>query len=376
MMSGGNWWLVTNHTDYVFYGGFIAGDFANDHAADGDVAGRTYIHKAITFPTDGGHILQDGLIRQVWFWPTQLGSAWKFKVFRPNGANYDFVTESEEFVPGATGIQARVLTLPMHCQPGDVLGVYLNGHADAGSRAANGYGNWAGKSFAWAAGDVVATDAFADVIADHYLDLAGYGYPPFMVTTGDSILEGHNTAVYYHGWYDTGPQGLRSSEIAYKMRNLMSGLEYQNHCKGGQSYNWVDANFTTVIDRKPRAIVMLAGVNDVAQARTWAQVVANLDSIKVKQTLGKLFVCEILPWNTSTDAEAATTRTFNTNIAAWCAANDAVLIACHDLMGQVRVSTGELDDLKTAYNQDGIHLKQAGVDMMAQTIKAKMAMYF
>jgi hypothetical protein len=45
-------------------------------------------------------------------------------------------------------------------------------------------------------------------------------------------------------------------------------------------------------------------------------------------------------------------------------------------MGQVRISTGELDDLKTAYNQDGIHLKQAGVDMMAQTIKAKMAMYF
>jgi hypothetical protein len=265
----------------------------------------------------------------------------------------------------------------MHCQPGDVLGMYLNGHANAGSRAANYYCTWGTKTAKKAIGDVVSTNDFsAGDLANTALDLSGYGFPPFMVTTGDSILGGHNAGSYYQGWFDDGLWGLRSSEIAYKMRNLMSGLEYRNYCKGSQTYNWVDSIFAEIIAAKPRVILMMCGVNDVATGRTWVQVDASLDSIKVKQTLGKLFVCEILPWTAGTDAEAATLRTFNTNIAAWCAVNDAILIKCHDLMGQIRVSTGELDDMKAAYNYEEIHLSQLGVNMMAQTIKAKMAMYF
>lgn len=81
-----------------------------------------------------------------------------------------------------------------------------------------------------------------------------------------------------------------------------------------------------------------------------------------------LFVNEILPYTSGNDTQAATIRTLNANYATWCAENGATLIQCHDAMGQVRASTGELDDLATAYNHDGAHLTTAGVDKLAEIV--------
>jgi lysophospholipase L1-like esterase len=80
-------------------------------------------------------------------------------------------------------------------------------------------------------------------------------------------------------------------------------------------------------------------------------------------------ISEILPWTAGTDANAATIRSFNGSLATWCAANGATLVLCHDTMGMIRASTGEIDDLNTAYDYDGVHLTATGVVKMAQIIK-------
>jgi len=66
------------------------------------------------------------------------------------------------------------------------------------------------------------------------------------------------------------------------------------------------------------------------------------------------------------DVQAATIRTWNANLAAWCLSNNATLIPTHDAMGKIRVSTGQLDDLKTEYDADGTHITQLGVLKMAE----------
>lgn len=47
-----------------------------------------------------------------------------------------------------------------------------------------------------------------------------------------------------------------------------------------------------------------------------------------------------------------------------------------DVFGQIRISTGQLDDLKAAYSQDGVHLTQAGVDAMAAIWKSALENYY
>jgi hypothetical protein len=109
----------------------------------------------------------------------------------------------------------------------------------------------------------------------------------------------------------------------------------------------------------------------------WATIQSNLNTIKATILPWQhLFVDEILPWTNGTDAQVATVRTFNANLAVWCAANGATLVPCWGAMGQLRPSTGYFDDLKAVYDQDGVHLKQPGVDQMAAIWKAELEKYY
>ena len=156
-----------------------------------------------------------------------------------------------------------------------------------------------------------------------------------------------------------------------------NSFEYQNMSLGSQTFAWVlSTGAPAAIAVQPRAILIHCGVNDIATARSWANVEADLDGIAALITTEDLWIDEILPWTNGSDGQAATVRTWNDNLATWCAANGAHLIACHDAMGQVRSGTGELDDLKTAYDQDGVHLSTAGVDALAQIIKTALQAYY
>ena len=109
------------------------------------------------------------------------------------------------------------------------------------------------------------------------------------------------------------------------------------------------------------------GCNDVAANRTWTAISANMATVKAGLPSGcKMFVWEVMPDSHASDTHAADIRALNANYATWCAANGATLILCHDEMGQVRTSTGELDDLKSAYSADGTHNNLAGKEKLGE----------
>ena len=89
-----------------------------------------------------------------------------------------------------------------------------------------------------------------------------------------------------------------------------------------------------------------------------------------------LFINELLPAQGRNNTDAAKSRTWNANLAAWCSANNAILISCHDAMGQIRTTTGYLDDLLDEYNYDDVHLTQSGVMRLAQLIGEAMQEFY
>ena len=301
------------------------------------------------------------------------GAAWKFKVFRYNTGTtlYDMVSESALVIPNGIEQAYTVdLVTPLAVQMGDVPGVFIPASNKIVTEVTAPPIN-----FRYEAGDITTSHAFSQAAA-RSLELDLFGYSPFLVVTGDSVPEGHNGATSWHGPLHavnpgTGslPGGTVTSEIANQIRGLIGDgklLEYQNLSLGSQTFAWVAATGIIAAHAAlPNKIFILCGVNDVSTARIWADVETDLNTIKTTLTTDKLYISEILPWTAGSDAQAATIRTWNAALAAWCAANSATLIVCHDAMGQIRVSTGEIDDLLAAYDQDGVHLSTAGVAALA-----------
>ena len=295
----------------------------------------------------------------------------KFKIFRLVSPDITFVCESEE-VTFASGITTETLATPLPCRPGDYLGVYVKSGKLALTNVVNGC--------YYTMGDITSTYTLLSQ-APSYLNYTGYGVSPYLAVTGDSI------AVGYNGWqsfYDTGPAGTLTSEPWYILRGLIDssqsgGFEYQNHGNGGETWAWVlSTGFVSAEATKAKVILVHCGVNDVNAGRTWEQVVADINAVKVlfaaSTTADKLLINEILPWTNGNDTQAALIRTWNSNLAAWVATNNDIsgksigLVVMHDDMGQTRGSTGELDDLLTAYNDDGVHPNATGYAKMAEII--------
>lgn len=323
--------------------------------------GRTFVSTSLK---DG--IRQTGTIRRVKVNMLRADPApgsVKFKVMRANGASFDLVSESEAVTP-VVGDNVFDLLQPMACRAGDRLAIYLRSAAVSGDSAAVGI-NTSGGTCAYVAGDA-GSGAVYTTAAGSTLCLSAEGPPPFMVGTGDSILAGFNGPEYWLTQFHDGPAGNLAS-TSLNAVSLALGCEYQNWAQG--STTWADgvAKMADIAALNPRAVLAHFGVNDLAADRTWAAVKADMDSIRAALPAGAtLFVDEILPWRNGTDAQAATLREWNANYAAWCANNGAVLIQCHDDMGQIRTSTGELDDTKTDFNLDGVHLSWAGVAALAE----------
>lgn len=353
------YWIMSG-TSRVQYTGIASGGFTNDTAFVGPY---TIIPAPAAIQQ---RCRQHGYIRQVKAYISAAVGNIKFNLFRPSGSNYTFIAESELIALTGTGVAVEFnLSTPIPCQPGDVLGVYMSSSS----------GQVTGKTMTngglYLDGDVTTTWT-GGTSTGFFPCIEGLGISPYLAVAGDSIVEGHPTWLSH---YDVGPAGTLTDEPWYQLRQLIkstqiNGFEYQNFGMGGQTYAFCETNAVPdALATGAEVILILAGVNDINNSRTWADVLANLDAIKVlfdaSTTAVKLLIGEILPWTNGTDAQALTVRTWNTNIAAWCTTNSATLIPWHNTMGKVRSSTGELDDLKTAYDLDGVHLTPAGYAAMA-----------
>ena len=352
--------------DYVHAGGHVVASFAADgnFNSGGGAEGITCIDLAIS-----KRIRQDGFIYQakVGILSAEAGGQIKFKIFRLNGATYDMVAETEVLAVTSSGTKTFTFATPLPCLIGDYVGVWLNG-TSAGNPAINTTtvaGGVVGYVFL---GDVITTDDFSDQTGPACLNIEYFTYRPFLCGTGDSIMAGWTNR---QSWYDAF-SGPVSGDPLYQMQQLMPYLRYQNHAMGDQIWNWVRTTGSfSALAVKPKYLLVHAGVNDIDHDVAWAAVDASMDAVlNACNAAGTtLLVAEILPCSNLSDVKSANIRTFNTNYAAWCSANNVQLISMHDAFGQIRGSTGELDDLAAAYNEDGVHLTAAGKLKQAELYK-------
>jgi hypothetical protein len=362
-------------TDLVESGGLPTGSFSNDN-------GLAQVTMIDDLRNNGISVVasamrQDGFMRGVKFLvrnSTGAAGAFNWRIFRPNsvGPTFDFVGKTEAFavpVPEIGLVHTERFTTPVACRGSDVAGAYTVNAADSLS-VKNGS---AANTCRIVAADVQASNTFPTVI-NFLLNHQVLSWSPLWGTTGDSIIGGSNTgATAFVPYQQGGPSGGVAAQIQYQLRSSVGdSLEFINNARAAQDFTFCkNTGVPACITSKAAWIHIHCGVNDIAAGRLWSAIESDLDAIKALLVNGeRLIIDEILPWTAGTDGNAATIRTFNANLATWCTANGATLIVCHDTMGQLRVSTGFLDDLKTAYNQDGTHLTAAGVTEMAVIFQA------
>ena len=117
-------------------------------------------------------------------------------------------------------------------------------------------------------------------------------------------------------------------------------------------------------------ILIHCGINDAATPRTWADVETDLNTILVAVNAAnpkpRIFLDEITPSTSASNTIAGNIRTvFNPGLTTFAATNGWKLVTYHDAFGKIRAGIGQLDDLLTAYNYDGTHYTQAGINAMA-----------
>lgn len=338
--------------------------WSNTSAASGN---KDYID-----PNPSHGIRQHGTITRIRF---DVGGAvhvagWKFKVWRKSGTTYTVVGESETFETSSFGAQNYDLVTPITgCQPGDMCGVYVPSGAVYNTEYPS-----TGYELIIANGDNSSLNN-PTPSSDWSPRLEAYGPAPFAGFVGDSIMAGHHET-FYRPFLDSGISGDPDGEPAHHIWDDFSDLIYQNFSKGSQTWAFGAANVAKVAAVTPSAVVCMFGVNDVAGSRSWEDIESDMDTFLAGLPGGtNLFICEVLPYTSGSDAEAAAIRSLNANYASWCTSNGATLISCHDAMGQTRVATGELDDLKTAYDYDGVHLTDAGVLVLSGLIADALDSY-
>lgn len=340
-----------------------AGKNSADFVSSGTITGGvTYLQK-----TNDQKYIQDSQITKIKVDVSSF-SALDYiivKSFTFNGVGYDYKSESDHLIITSDGINEFDIS-EFNATIGDQIAIYLSPTLTLTTSSIA-----TADSIGSSVGDITTTDLFSTNISNFELNIEVSCTKPYFTVTGDSIAVGHNSPGYI-GHLEGGPSGNINAMIMYSVTQLCIDNNYpltgyQNMAMGGQTFAWVDS--TGIVEAtamSPENIIIHCGINDVSQSRTWATIETNLNSIKSKSGGANLFIGEILPWTNGTDANAITIREFNINLSTWCINNGCSLIKAHDDMGQIRISTGELDDLYYLYDSDGTHLTQAGVSRMGE----------
>ena len=269
--------------------------------------GRTFINKTNT--------LIAGTVWRVrfFFHDVHTGADIKFKVFRQNGSNLDFIGETESFDTTGlgTGVVEFQIVNTIDCEAGDFPAYFITDNgatneldadndvpgnikwktADVTSNdAESGFNSATGKAClefyddnvlitpnpadcvvdtvgptVLIAGSIVITPAPADcvvdtvgptVLGDNFLGI------------GDSICEGHPN---YHGPEHTGPSGDTDSQIwPHLVTELGGGLSVYNGGVGGltaqnilDKTDYIDGDFADMLAAKnPATVYVVVGSND------------------------------------------------------------------------------------------------------------------
>jgi lysophospholipase L1-like esterase len=158
-------------------------------------------------------------------------------------------------------------------------------------------------------------------------------------------------------------EGDERSQYAYWLMRAHSNWVVLNRGVNGERSDQILARFDRhVMDAKPAAVVIIAGVNDVYQGREPAQVTRQLDAMYGRARVGGIPVVagSIIPYNTATAEQNRRMHEVN----AWIKAQPHVQFV--DTRRAV-AATGSPDLL--ADTPDGLHPSAEGYRLMALAIE-------
>ena len=175
-----------------------------------------------------------------------------------------------------------------------------------------------------------------------------------IVFMGDSITE---------GWLIARP-------------GFFAAKPYVNRGIGGQTTPQMLLRFPDdVIELKPKAVVILGGVNDIAGntgPSTLEMIVENIISMAelAKANNIKVVLCSVLPannfyWNPGT-RPAEKVIVLNKMIQEYAKANDIPYVDYHNALKDSQ------NGLKKEYGPDGVHPNTAGYEVMEATLKTTL----
>lgn len=200
-----------------------------------------------------------------------------------------------------------------------------------------------------------------------------------VVGIGDSIMEGGcQTPMTFLSEIEHGTESGDTNMSVMHVVRVLSRYSITTTNQGIGSRMWIQLNLYDK-EKIPTGVkwaVAHYGVVDIVTGYTWSDVVTNMNAVKAYlDSRGiKMIVDDIFPKTSGTDGQVATIRAWNLLYHEWALTNGAYYLDSHDSMGQVRSSTGQLDDIRTGYgcSADGTHLNTNGVAVWATNIWMKL----
>lgn len=351
-----------------------ANQYAAIPASGADLGALTTLYLIST--SQGTRIRQSGNIEQIKMWfNSKPGTITRFSidVWRWDGSAWDIV-DSVNIYNQITAGALNTITLPrtIAALEGDYIGFSFTTSGGAPSNflkiiseAGAGYYTLSTPSsftnYNWAAQTTLAG----------YVPIQVLMQAPQVVALVNSIWTGFPD---FSGYLTTSKSNNWSQSIIHQL-GLSWGATTQNMGIGGQTTAQLLARvYDDVIALKPRYCVIHEIVNSVDNGVSTISIVndhaAILDSL-VNNDIKPILVLGY-PWTNGSDLENRQIDTINNNLIALCAASypTAVVVDQRVLLGQDGGGNpaGNLDDIKTAMDADGVHLNGTGRTAAANDI--------
>ena len=189
---------------------------------------------------------------------------------------------------------------------------------------------------------------------------------------GDSIMEAYpNNRSYVN---QQGVALITPDEQIIKFVADNYGWTYQNVGIAGERSDEGESRLARdVIRQKPKACVIQYGGNDWAANRTANEVFTSMSNMCDDLVANNIIpiVCSCTPFAPLTDVKSAIRRDYNSQLNGLAATHGAIVVQLDPILGQIRPSTGQLDDLQSAFAEpDTIHLSPLGNMTYANAIIA------